>query len=186
VPRFVFGQAEDLTERRAAEAKMTQQALTDWLTGLPNRRRLQQHLNEVLADHPGEVGVLFIDLVGFKQVNDRYGHEVGDHALRRAADGLAAAVGDTCTLARLGGDEFVVVLDKGDGDAVTELAERLRALEIESGAADVVLRLSVGAVVARDGESPEHVLRRADSAMYQWKQAGRAPLVERSPATGWV
>jgi len=188
VPRFAFGQLEDLTERRASEASMVEQALTDWLTGLPNRRCLHERLQEALRRHPGRVGVLFVDLDGFKQVNDRHGHEVGDRALVLAAEHLAATLDSRSMLARLGGDEFVVVVAPADDiEALAALAERLRLLEIPSGAPDRhALHVSVGAVVADADESAERVLRRADAAMYQSKamaaMRGNTPVA--SP--GWV
>ena len=188
VPRFAFGQLEDLTERRAAEASLAEQALTDWLTKLPNRRHLHEQLHQALNRHRGRVGVLFVDLDGFKQVNDRYGHEVGDYALVLAAEHLAAAVNQSALLARLGGDEFVVVVEPADDiEALAALAEHLRLLEIPSGAPDGrTLRVSVGAVVADVDESVEHVLRRADAAMYQSK--AMAAMRSETPAAspGWV
>ncbi len=188
VPRFAFGQIDDLTERRAAEASMVEQALTDWLTKLPNRRRLHQQLHEALNRHPGRVGVLFIDLDGFKQVNDRYGHEVGDRALVLAAEHLATTLDPSTLLARLGGDEFVVVVEPADDiEALAALAEHLRLLEIPSGAPDGrALRVSVGAVVADADETAERVLRRADAAMYQSKAMTAMRTETPAASPGWV
>ena len=188
VARFAFGQIDDLTERRAAEASMAEQALTDWLTGLPNRRRLHERLHEALNRHRGRVGVLFVDLDGFKQVNDRYGHEVGDRSLVLAAQHLTAAVDRGALLARLGGDEFVVLVEPADDiEALAALADRLRLLEIPSGAPDGrALRVSVGAVVAEPDETAEHVLRRADAAMYQSKALAATRTEAPAASPRWV
>jgi diguanylate cyclase (GGDEF)-like protein/PAS domain S-box-containing protein len=173
--------AVDLTERRTAEDDARRLSLHDPLTGLPNRRLLLDRIDRALARDaaPDEVvGVLFCDLDHFKQVNDEYGHAVGDQLLHDVADRLAEQGRGGDTVARVGGDEFVIVLEglTGPGDA-TRIAERMRAsLEhpIHAGGQDLRVTCSIGVAVAsghtRDVDA---LLERADAAMYRAKQRGR-------------
>ena len=167
----------DVTDQRREE----HQALHDPLTGLPNRRLLTNRLYDALARafrNRTPLAVLFVDLDGFKPVNDRHGHGAGDAVLKATAERLAAVVRSTDTVARLGGDEFVVVLENaGAATAVREVA--LRAVErvgapIDIGGTAVSVRPSVGIAFAGlvDGEavSPEGLLAAADDAMYVAKR----------------
>lgn len=172
---------EDITERKAHEEAIWRQAHYDGLTGLPNRdlfaTRLEQALNQ--ADlSAGEVGLLYIDLDGFKQVNDTLGHAVGDELLRQVARRLLGCVRDSDTVARLGGDEFAMVLARVHGSEGAQvvaqkvlqvLGEPFQLQEQEAG-----LSASVGIVrYPPDGATPDELLRRADEAMYRAKASGR-------------
>lgn len=176
----VLVQIEDVTERREAETLLTAQALHDPLTRLPNRRLLLDRIDHCLAgrdrrspDAPVPA-LLFIDLDGFKSINDRYGHEAGDEVLCEVADRLRASVRPTDTVARLGGDEFVVLDEAvGDMDAMQSLASRL----IEVLAADWLpgreITASIGLAIAQPGAGAESLLSDADEAMYRAKSLGR-------------
>ena len=161
-----------LAVARASHA--VQEALTDPLTGLANRRRLLDRLQHELvrADRDGDaVCVLYMDLDGFKLVNDSLGHFVGDQLLVAVAERLRACLRDEDVCARLGGDEFAVLL-VGPIDPVT-VAQRIvdvlqRSFQI--GENEVLVRVSVGIVSGR--EEAETMLRRADVAMYHAKRAG--------------
>ena len=171
---------QDITERTHLEAELRRQALHDPLTGLPNRRLLLDRLGHALARARGRgrlVAVLFVDLDGFKAVNDVSGHAAGDAVLAAGAQRLAGCLRPGDTLARLGGDEFVVVVDDVDPavpDAATRLGDRLRAAVADRPADDVPVRVtaSVGVALAADGPA-EDVLASADRAMYQAKAAGK-------------
>jgi diguanylate cyclase (GGDEF)-like protein/putative nucleotidyltransferase with HDIG domain len=168
----------------------TQEAsLTDALTGLPNRRSLQSHLAMELARASRDqcsVAVMLMDLDGFKQINDRFGHEAGDAALRSVASELRGAVRPYDLCARLGGDEFVVVLWQCDVQNARRKCEEMQTVisstrhETESG--DVIsLGISAGiAVFDRDGTTAEQLLALADSRMYENKAARRQSA--RQPA----
>jgi diguanylate cyclase (GGDEF)-like protein/PAS domain S-box-containing protein len=179
-PARMIGVSQDITERKRREAEDRFLAHHDTLTGLPNRRLLDDRLRQALhlaQRRDSRVAVMLVDLDDFKQVNDRFGHRAGDAALREVAGRLAACMRKADTLARQGGDEFVVVIPElaGAADCDTVAAKILRALEqpvaIESRA--VRLGASIGVSLypadARDGEA---LLRNADAAMYRAKQAG--------------
>ena len=167
---------EDVTERKKAEEEATHLALHDPLTGLPNRRLLADRLGQALSRAGREgtvVAVLYLDLEGFKEVNDGFGHEAGDRVLAAFAGRLEGRLRESDTAARVGGDEFVVVLEevRGEGEALA-LAERLeRALEepFEVGeAGERTLSASVGVALSTLPHGcPEDLLRSADLAMYR-------------------
>jgi diguanylate cyclase (GGDEF)-like protein/PAS domain S-box-containing protein len=169
-----FAVAEDVSRRR----KLERDVLHDPLTGLLNRAALFDRLAHALAraareDRP--LGVLFLDLDGFKGVNDALGHAIGDRVLAVAAQRLDAAVRRSDTVARLGGDEFVVLAEDTGEEVVGALVERVRAALAEpmpAGDGAVTLGASIGVVLARGGHAAD-VLREADVAMYRAKSQGR-------------
>ncbi len=174
------GTVEDITERRRAAERMEWQATHDALTGLPNRTFFLESLQEALAearklDH--QVGVLFVDLDKFKQINDLLGHGVGDKLLPIVAQRLKSVVRDSDTVARMGGDEFTLLLtDLKEPTVARRLAVALRnavAEPIEIDGRKFEVAVSVGAVLyPRDGEDAETLLRHADIAMYRAKAQG--------------
>lgn len=159
-------------------------ALRDSLTGLANRRLLLDRVHVAcsrLARRPGAVGVLFVDLDGFKAVNDRHGHAAGDRLLIEAARRLTAAVRAQDTVARLGGDEFVVLAEQLDEDGLAVLAGRVHeALDCQVPLSDdttVPLRASVGWAGTTDPhEDPRSLIARADREMYEIKAIRRRPV----------
>ena len=172
----------DITESKAHEQRVETMAYQDALTGLPNRFLLQRLLERALATRKRlghELAVSFIDLDGFKPINDEHGHEAGDAVLRAVGKRLQESLRGDDIVARLGGDEFVVVLTHLNGagdvrDTLERLLECLRApITLPSGA---VVRVSASLGVAlcpSNGESSTLLLRRADEAMYAAKGAGR-------------
>ena len=176
-----------VTENRSLVERLQRlnayQALYDPLTGLPNRALLDDRLTQALAAARrtgGSLAVLFVDLDGFKVVNDLFGHHVGDQLLREMADRLAAARRQSDTVARFGGDEFVVVCpDIKTSAAACRIAEHLllelaKPAEVEG--VEHRLTASVGIALTAPGavsQSPETLLRNADTAMYRAKEGGR-------------
>jgi diguanylate cyclase (GGDEF)-like protein len=169
-------------EMRALHDVLRMQARHDVLTGLPNRSALTELLADALAaarHHGREVAVLFVDLDGFKLVNDSLGHSVGDELLVRAAERISGSVRERDIVARLGGDEFVVVcVDVDDFDTVVAIARRINA-QLETpfriGAQDSVVTASIGITRSGPGQpSAEELLRMADMAMYRAKTSGRS------------
>ena len=176
--RGVWGTFRDITQQRALEADLRHRAEHDPLTNLPNRAHFMRHLADALAA-PGKVpAVLFIDLDGFKALNDRFGHAAGDIALIATARRLRRCAPADATVARLGGDEFAILLAECPDDrAASALAERLAAAiapVITIGEDSALIRASIGIArhtVATD--NAETLLGRADTQMYRAK--GRGP-----------
>jgi diguanylate cyclase (GGDEF)-like protein len=171
--------AHGLARVKKGEAMARHAATHDALSGLPNRSALIASLRQSIAgiDGGGGIAILYLDLDGFKQVNDAYGHEIGDQLLRKVAAGFKMLTGDRL-LVRLGGDEFAVVVDDDQSLAVaTDLAEQLIrffAKPFDIGGRVISIGTSVGIVVIKSADlSADEALRRADVAMYQAKQQGR-------------
>ena len=172
--------ARDISDRKALERRLRHQALHDPLTNLPNRRQLQEHLEKALTAN-ANVAVLFIDLDGFKLVNDSFGHKAGDRLLIQVTERIRACLQPETMLVRQGGDEFIVLSEGAREDASEnaslELAERiLKALEppftLRDG--DVFISASIGVVLGAEGLGADEVVQRADIAMYQAKRSGKA------------
>lgn len=172
----------DITQRKAFEQQLTEQAFFDTLTGLPNRLLFRDRLDEAWArasHHRSNVGVLFIDLDNFKHVNDSFGHKQGDEVLADVAARLRVFIRGENTVARLGGDEFVVLLEHltGPDDAV-EVAHRIAeafAKPFKLDGRDITVTASVGIALGNaDQELADNMLRDADVAMYRAKSDGNA------------
>ena len=171
--------AHGFTKQRQGEVLARHAATHDSLSGLPNRAALLAHLGSAIRAHrgDGELALVSVELDGLKEVNDAYGHEVGDHVLRQAAKRFQSLAGE-CYLVRLGGDEFAVVVDKPNAfDRANELGERLVqrfAEPYDVGGRIISLGITVGIVpIDRRGLSAPEILRRGDVALYQARQEGR-------------
>ena len=167
---------EDITARRAAEAKINRLARFDTLTGLPNRAHMGELMQEALAAAgPKPCAVLFIGLDGFKQVNDTLGHQRGDILLRSVADRLRRILRDTDLVARFGGDEFVILQRPVAGrDDAAAFAERIVGAisgnyDVEGNQVIVGATLGI-AMSPADANSVDHLLKIADMALYWAKQ----------------
>ena len=193
-PQWFAVSAQDITERRMVEsdlraltASLTERAVRDPLTGLANRTLLLERLRAVLARDARtghSTAVLFLDLDGFKAVNDRLGHSAGDEVLVTVARRLAAAVRPSDTVARLGGDEFVVLVEGADDDVVDAVVQRLRdAVSEPLPTLDLQVGVSIGVALSARGEGqPRALLSAADAAMYQEK--AREKSVTRRAQSG--
>ncbi|TBW36121.1 EAL domain-containing protein [Siculibacillus lacustris] len=172
---------EEIQQRQRSEAEIRQLALHDALTGLANRVLFRDELEKVLATATGDterLAVLFIDLDGFKGVNDSLGHSIGDVLLKDIAQDLRGLIAGRDVIARLGGDEFAI-LHHCDGrpDSAARLAERIIRTVAATRSIDgqmLAVGASVGIVVTSGaGKTPEELLRNADLAMYKAKADGR-------------
>lgn len=170
------GQASGQLELRQRNADLRDVAVRDPLTGLANRTLLFDHLEMAIAQRRRDgrnVGLLFLDIDDFKQVNDRWGHEVGDQVLCRIADRLRPAARDVDTVARFAGDEFVLLcpdLDSPeDFDAVIQRIDRVLHEPNRPYDGPVSPRLSIGRALLEDEETAADLLSRADEEMYKVK-----------------
>ena len=187
--RMVDGIVTDITDRHRVErelaeahARLAHLAYHDHLTGLPNRARFQEHLEIALARAGRDgscVAVLFIDLDGFKQVNDDHGHGAGDSLLRAVGDRLSMISREGDVVARLGGDEFLMLVclpaaDQVQLDALCNRVYQQLLTPVCVDGADVEVSGSIGlALFPRDAGSGDDLIRVADVAMYSVKQHGR-------------
>ena len=193
--RQYVGMFTDISERKTLEEKLRQLAFYDPLTGLPNRRLLDERFSQgvLKSKRSGLYGALMLlDLDNFKQINDQHGHDAGDLLLIEATRRLTTCVREVDTVARLGGDEFVVLLGKLDSDEAVSIqqargvAEKILAIlsapyqltVVQAGQRDTTVEhhcsASIGVVVFINNEcSQTEALKRADAAMYQAKDAGR-------------
>jgi diguanylate cyclase (GGDEF)-like protein len=171
----------NITRRKAAELELEHRASHDPLTGLANRSLLRTKLSDALRTRQGAamnpipcVGVLSLDLNGFKSVNDSYGHAAGDEVLLTVADRLRQIVRPQDTVARPGGDEFVVVAPRIGREGLTSLIRRIRAGVIVPHTVhgeSVTVGASVGAHLASLGDDVNEALEAADALMYADKRA---------------
>jgi len=179
--RRYFGTLVDISAQKELEARMAFQAFHDSLTGLPNRAMLSNVLRHDLAfaqRHRKMTAVCFLDLDGFKPVNDEHGHAVGDALLSEVAHRLQQLVRGSDTVARIGGDEFVIVVNDLTGPRdVLPFVDRVLAALRQPFVIDGHQLLSGGSIgisfYPDDGEEPSELIRRADRAMYEAKAAGR-------------
>ncbi len=179
--QYAIGQVQDITERRAQQQDLFHRASHDPLTDLPNRIELTGRLQQAIAaaarmGRPG--AVLFVDLDGFKDVNDQHGHLIGDQALTVVAARLTAAVRLGDMVARLGGDEFLIVADDLTSAGAAELADRLaRAVAAPinvPGSDTLTLTVSIGHTpIPPEHSDPDELIAAADHAMYTAKHDRR-------------
>ena len=169
---------------RTAAARQTRaeiESMTDALTGLYNHRRFHELLTETLSGERAddEVALLFCDIDFFKQLNDRYGHLVGDDVLRRVSRILTSSIRRGDVAARYGGDEFCLLLRGAGIDKALEVAERVRerVAELYVQAGDAGVSISIGVATLSEHRDGKELLASADDAMYAAKQAGRDRVV---------
>jgi len=171
---------DDITAQRSAENALAHQATHDALTGLPNRLLLNDRIEQSIARlrrSDQRVGVLFIDVDGFKAVNDKLGHAAGDEVLIELAQRLRRAIRPDDTAARVGGDEFVVLTDSVDSQAGLIIGRRISASVAEPirvAGTEMTIGISIGIASATSSCRADEVLARADQAMFRAKRAGTA------------
>jgi diguanylate cyclase len=179
----LLGITREINELKRAELALEHLATHDTLTGLPNRYLMFDRLNQLLARaqrYTSSFAILFIDLDGFKRVNDSRGHDVGDLVLRAVAERLRQNVRAADTVARIGGDEFVILIDAlRAGPDATTLAQKLQGLlgkplPLPGGAATVTVSIGISRY-PEDGDTADVLLKAADVAMYRAKQEATLP-----------
>jgi len=181
---YTIGQVEDITERKKLTDQLRYDANHDPLTGLPNRASLAEQTASALeeaARHRGQVAVLFIDLDNFKAINDGLGHTIGDRLLIIVARRLHNTLRPQDAVARFGGDEFVVLCPKvTSAKSLDVVVQRLIATVAEPIAIEgyeLFVTATIGIALSERGDTPETLLRHADTAMYQAKHTARGSAV---------
>lgn len=176
-----FGLEQEIEQRRAAELRVEHMATHDPLTNLPNRRGLYEELSELIyrsRRYKYSSAVIYVDLDGFKHVNDQFGHEAGDRLLTQVAANFKKIVRQTDSVARIGGDEFIVLITDIDRETtlITKIESLLReassGLEFEGHRVAVSASIGV-ALYPEHGDNAETLLHHADQAMYQAKHHGK-------------
>jgi diguanylate cyclase (GGDEF)-like protein len=175
--KSMLSQVEELAKQ------LKHQATTDFLTGLANRRRLSEQVPAMQsqAERAGEpISIVLFDLDNFKLINDDYGHDVGDNVLMIVGEIVKDSLRPYDLAARIGGEEFCIVLPRTSGEDALTIAERLRAA-FEASYLDPLpkgrITCSFGVVQAGPGERLQQLLRRADTALYRAKDAGRNRVI---------
>jgi len=180
--KYFVGIIRDITERKAAEEKMTRLALFDQLTGLPNRTMFFERLTLVIKQaHRTKflAAVLFIDLDGFKTINDTLGHDAGDLLLKEVGNRLTSCLRESDTAARMGGDEFVIILTnistaKDASIIAAKLIEKLsQPVTLKGESCSVSASIGI-AIFPNDGNDTEALVKKADEAMYRAKSNGKS------------
>ena len=170
----------DVTDQRRLAERVEELAQTDDLTGVLNRRHIMKAMNDEMARaqrSAAPCSVAMIDLDCFKQINDRFGHPVGDEVLRSFAITMSANARNIDQLGRYGGEEFLLVLPQASKEHATEAVDRLRGivagLDWTAISDGLVVTISAGVTQIRQQEAPDEILARADAALYRAKDAGR-------------
>jgi diguanylate cyclase (GGDEF)-like protein/PAS domain S-box-containing protein len=178
---LVFYTIRDVTQRQGLLEELRQRALYDPVTGLANRSLFADRVEHAIARmrrQHGPIAVLFLDVDAFKEVNDNFGHDMGDQSLRAIGERISAILRPSDTLARLSGDEFAILLeDLPNAEVAEEVARRIVTAfrkPLPVAGRSVLLSLSIGLDVALDpGGSPQSLISNADFAMYAAKRSGR-------------
>jgi diguanylate cyclase (GGDEF)-like protein/PAS domain S-box-containing protein len=169
----------DVSARKATEEALSRAAMTDILTGLPNRRAFQQRIDERLRDRrrvAGQDCIAVLDIDHFKRVNDQYGHDAGDAVLQSFASIARCAVREQEMVVRLGGEEFAILFTDTNIEQAAAICDRLRreVAEAVTIVDDLIIRMTVSGGVAPVGpDGLEHALKAADAALYRAKHNGR-------------
>jgi diguanylate cyclase (GGDEF)-like protein/PAS domain S-box-containing protein len=175
-PEQVLVTAQDISTKKKMEEKLTTQAYTDHLTGIANRTRFMEILEDKVNTGDSDFAILFLDLNQFKEVNDIHGHEIGDKVIIKAAKRLTKVFGKPHIVARLGGDEFTVIIDKCTNDIKLEkYIQNVKSAFIKVfklGKINLSMSVSIGSVLANtlSKPSPSKLLQHADKSMYLEKK----------------
>lgn len=181
-PIHLVSQIENITDRKRSEEQVLHLAHHDMLTDLPNRRLLQDRLNQAIArarrcHH--SIAVMFLDLDDFKKINDSLGHDFGDALLKAAAERLCSCVRSVDTVSRQGGDEFVIVLaDISQPQDATLVAEKIlkaisASISVREHALNITVSIGISIYSGSGPDDSQELIQKGDISMYRAKKAGR-------------
>jgi diguanylate cyclase (GGDEF)-like protein/PAS domain S-box-containing protein len=179
--RYFVGIVRDITERKLTEEKIAHLAYYDYLTDLPNRSLLLDNLEHSISlakRNHYKIAVLFLDLDGFKKVNDTLGHDAGDSLLRKVSKRLKKSIRDSDSVARVGGDEFIFVLNEiGSDDNAAIAANKIiatlsKSFELKGQQCNVGGSIGIS-IYPEAAQDPKTLVKQADDAMYLAKQSGK-------------
>ena len=180
-PSHLYSYLVDITERRELETELKQLAFHDSLTGIGNRRQVEDLLEAETrraTRYASDLSVIMLDVDRFKPINDRYGHAIGDQVLQQLVRVVGARLRSSDTLGRWGGEEFVILLPEADRHGASRLAEELReAIAATDMPGPGCITVSQGLAQYRPGELPRDLIKRADDALYQAKRSGRDRVI---------
>ncbi len=168
--------ARDLTELKQQQDYIDQLARTDELTGLPNRRELNRMMNQYISIANAENGsfsVAMFDVDFFKNINDRYGHDIGDVVLKEFSQAVKAMIRKADFFSRWGGEEFLIIFPDTDQFLAAQITEKLREKIEKAEIGGMAITISAGVAEYAIGESLENIVKRVDSAVYKAKKNGR-------------
>jgi diguanylate cyclase (GGDEF)-like protein/PAS domain S-box-containing protein len=176
----VFSINQSLFQMKRRVNELEQAVFRDALTGVGNRKFIEIKINSALREHHEHkisFGLIFLDIDHFKAVNDAYGHQEGDRILQSAAQNLTAHLRSTDICGRWGGEEFIAILYNVNQESLLRIAEKLRAMiansSVRINGKSVSVTVSIGAALAREGDTLESLVGRADRLMYRSKREGR-------------
>lgn len=181
---YIVGSANDITKRKKLEIELERYANYDKLTGIPNRRLFFERLDHTILENERDrtkFALVFIDLDGFKEINDTYGHEVGDKVLITIGSRLLECVRKSDTVARMGGDEFTMIIRHvEDQESIIEFIKKILdqlqyAMQIDSITCHVNASIGV-AIYPENGQDSETLLRHSDASMYNIKRNGKGGI----------
>jgi len=176
----IFTQSSPVVYDDVLVEELTNLAMNDQLTGLANRRKIESYIDFRLSEmkrFQNNFGVVFMDIDDFGEFNNRYGHGAGDAALKSVSMSVGSSVRKNDLFGRWGGEEFVGVFEVKNGSEAIRVAEKVRALiagtEVRVGGGGVSVTASLGVTMAKEDDTVESVIKRADSLMYRSKRAGK-------------
>ena len=175
----ITGAVIDVTDLKKAKNEAKTQAYTDWLTKLYNRRCLYDYMDKINKNK--SIGIIMLDIDDFKEINDKYGHNIGDEALIYVSR-VIKEICEDCFIARLGGDEFIIIIEDIDKEQnvcnkANEIIDKIKEDNLKEQR-EYEIKLSLGIMLERNNNNVEELIRRADLALYKAKENGKNQVVE--------
>jgi diguanylate cyclase (GGDEF)-like protein len=170
-PAYFEGYIMDITEQKIAEEKLEYLSYHDALTNLYNRRYIEEQIDLLQIEGQFPISIIMGDVDNLKHINDNFGHEAGDYALKIIADSFVKVLGENGSVARIGGDEFLILLENYDQNKVEQFIHSFENGIVTSNSRDYEIRISIGyMIIYSDKQSIRSSIRQAEDKMYQQKK----------------